>query len=75
MATDLHTSRQTVDFLWQRLRLAQFVLKSQVRTRKQAQCNEEATRQTIRTLIARIEREIDQNPSLFRKEAPPASEE
>lgn len=64
---DLATAKQTLRFLGRLLKTEQFILKKAVRDRKAAQRSESTSRSSIRKLIARIQRELDANPTLFKE--------
>ena len=62
---DFITARKTLRFLGKQLRLEQFVLKAQIKKRKQFERGEVESRNRIHRLKERIERELDMNPGMF----------
>lgn len=67
---DNDLAEKTLRFLGKMLRLNQFKLRAEVRTRKAAEANEKQTRAQMRFLTARIQRELDAHPTLFRGARP-----
>jgi hypothetical protein len=63
---DPYTVKRTLLFLARELRTQQFILRAQVQKQAKLRRQEKETRRHIREIVARIQREMDSHPDIFR---------